>query len=164
MNQKEQAQRLLEMQRLYEVEGLTLREIADIFGLTWQAIHERLVRAGTPLRQKSPVKRFLERETLVELYINKNLELGEIAQQLETSYAKVSEELKRHGIEKRHKRYLSRRKYIELESLGCGEDVVIKRPLVFNPYVSLYHKAKNIGIRISIKTIDNETFQIKRIE
>jgi predicted DNA-binding protein YlxM (UPF0122 family) len=40
MNQKEQTQRLLEMQRLYEVEGLTLREIADIFGLTWQAIHE----------------------------------------------------------------------------------------------------------------------------
>ncbi len=65
MNQKEQAQRLLEMQRLYEVEGLTLREIAGIFGLTWQAIHERLVRAGTPLRQESPVKRFLERETLV---------------------------------------------------------------------------------------------------
>ncbi len=163
MNQEEQAQRLLEMQRLYEVEQLTVRQIADHFGVSWQAIHERLVRAGVPLRQKSPVKRFLERETLIDLYTINNLTIGEIAQRLKTNYEKVSEELDRHGIKKRSKGYFNRR-YTELELLKCGENVVIKRPTVANPYVNLYHKAKKLGIRISIRSVDNETFQIKRIE
>jgi predicted DNA-binding protein YlxM (UPF0122 family) len=129
MNQEEQAQRLLEMQRLYEVEQLTVRQIADHFGVSWQAIHERLVRAGVPLRQKSPVKRFLERETLIDLYTINNLTIGEIAQRLKTNYEKVSEELDRHGIKKRSKGYFNRR-YTELELLKCGENVVIKRPTV----------------------------------
>ncbi len=107
MNQEEQAQRLLEMQRLYEVEQLTVRQIADHFGVSWQAIHERLVRAGVPLRQKSPVKRFLERETLIDLYTINNLTIGEIAQRLKTNYEKVSEELDRHGIKKRSKGYFN---------------------------------------------------------
>ncbi len=76
MTKAEQAERLKEMQRLYEDEELRLREIAERFGVSWQAIHERLVRAKIPLRPKSAVKRFLDRETLIELYINENLTIA----------------------------------------------------------------------------------------
>ncbi len=163
MTKAKQAERLKEMQRLYEVEKLPLREIAAHFNVSWQAIHERLVRAGVPLRQKSPVNRLLDRETLVELYIDENLTIGEMARRLKTNYKKVSSELKRHGIEKRLKGFF-RLKYHELNLLNAGENVIIKRPLVNQPYRSLYGKAQRIGIRISIKSLNEETMQIKRIE
>lgn len=161
MTKQEQTERLKEMQRLYEVEELRLREIAERFGVSWQAIHERLVRAKIPLRPKSPVKRFLDRETLVELYINENLTIAQTAQRLKLGYQKVSDEIKRHGIVK-SRGYFSR-KYTELYLLTTREKVIIQRPLVKNPYLSLYAKARKIGIRISIRSVDDETMQIKRI-
>jgi predicted DNA-binding protein YlxM (UPF0122 family) len=161
MGKKEQIERLKEMQRLYEVENLTLREIAEHFGVSWQAIHERLVKAGVPMRQKSPVKRFLDRETLVQLYIEESLTIGETAKRLKTDYNKVSQELGRHGIEKRSKGYF-KRKHPELYQLNVGEKTIIKRPTVTNPYRNLYKKAQKIGIQISIKTINVETLQIYR--
>lgn len=163
MGKKEQIEILKEMRRLYEVEKLTLREIADRFGVSWQAIHERFVRAGVPLRPKNPVRYFLDRETLVKLYIDENLTIGEIVKQLKTSYEKVSKEFERHGIEKRSSGYL-KRKYPELHLLRIGEGAIIKRPLATNPYGRIYSKAQKIGIRISIKSLDNETFQIIRIK
>lgn len=162
MNKYEQAERLKEMRRLYEDEKRTLREIADHFGVTWQAIHERLVRAGVPMRQKSTVKRLLERETLVQHYIDEGLTIGETAKRLKTDVLRVSEELERHGIEKRSRGFF-KRKYPELYQLTVGEKAIIKRPLVTNPYRNLYEKAQKIGIRISIKSVNDETFQITRL-
>lgn len=69
MSKKEQIERLKEMRRLYEVENFNLREITEHFRVSWQAIHERFVKAGVPLRPKSSVKGFLDREILVQLYI-----------------------------------------------------------------------------------------------
>ncbi len=162
MNKHEQAKRLKEMRRLYEDEKRTLREVADHFKVTWQAIHDRLVRAGVPLRQKSPVKRLLERETLVELYLDTGLTIGETAKRLKIDVSKVSEELERHGIEKRSRGFF-KRKYPELYQLKVGDKAVIKRPSVTNPYRNLYEKAQKIGIRISIKSVDDETIQITRL-
>jgi predicted DNA-binding protein YlxM (UPF0122 family) len=162
MTKQEQAQRLKEMQQLYEDENLNLREIAQRFGVSWQAIHERFVRAGIPLRPKSPGKRLLDRETLVELYINENLSIAQTAKRLKLGYQKVSDEIRRHGIVKTKRYFL--RKYTELYLLNTREKVIIERPLVKNPYLSLYAKARKIGIRISIKSVNSETMQIKRIE
>lgn len=163
MNKAEQAERLKEMQRLYEVEELRLREIGERFGVSWQAIHERLVRAKIPLRPKSLVKRFLDRETLVELYINEDLSVFKTAKRLKTYYKKVLNELKRHEIIKQRRGY-SRRKYTELNQLEIGENVIIQRPSIKKPHLGLYSKAKRIGIRVSIKSVNNETMQVKRIE
>ncbi len=162
MRKAEQAERLEEMRRLYEVEGLPLREIADCFGVSWQAIYERLARAGIPLRQKGRVKRYLERDALVELYTNENLTIGQAAKRLKVHFAKVSKELERHGIEKRSSGYY-RRKYSKIYLLGIGENAVMKRPLVKQPHGCLYAIAWRIGIRISIKSVDKETFQIRRV-
>jgi len=161
MDKKEQNERLKEMRRLYEVEKLSLREIANRFGITWQAIHQRLVSAGVALRQKGNVKRVLDRETLIQLYIEENLTIGETARRLKAQDKKVSDELERHGIDKRSAGYL-KRKQPELYQLKVGEKAIIQRPSVTNPYRSLYSKAKRIGIRISIKRVNAETLQIYR--
>jgi hypothetical protein len=152
MFKEKQADRLKEMRWLYEVEKLPLREVACRFGVTWQAIHDRLARAGVPLRQKSLVKRLLEREALVQLYTTEKLTIGETARRLKSNYKKVSDELERHGIEKRSGGFL-KRKQPELYLLKVGENAVIKRPSVTNPYRNLYAKAQKIGIKISIRSV-----------
>ena len=75
----------------------------------------------------------------------------------------MSEELKRYGIEKRSIGYF-KRKQPELYQLKVGEEALIQRPAVTNPYKRLYEKAKKIGIQISIKSVNDKTFQIKRIK
>jgi predicted DNA-binding protein YlxM (UPF0122 family) len=129
MKKAEQIARLKEMRRLYEIEKINLREIAARFGVTWQAIHQKLTKAGVPLRQKSPVKRLLDRETLVQLYVEENLTIGETAKRLKAKCKKVSEELERHGIEKRSIGFF-KRKQPELYQLKVGEKAVIQRPSV----------------------------------
>jgi predicted DNA-binding protein YlxM (UPF0122 family) len=143
MDKKEQSERLKEMRRLYEIEKWSLREIADHFSLTKQAIHNRLVRAGVSLRQKGVVKRFLDRETLVKLYIDEKLTIGDTAKRLKMSCARVSKEIERHGIEKRSSGYFQR-KYQELHQLKVGESAIIKRPSVTKPHRNLYEKARKL--------------------
>lgn len=45
------ARRRVEMARLYK-DGLTLRQIGDIMGLTYQSVHAHLMRAGVPMRPR----------------------------------------------------------------------------------------------------------------
>ena len=94
--------------------------------------------------------------------IEENLTIGETAKRLKAKFDKVSKELERHGIEKRSIGYF-KRKQPDLYQLEVGEKAVIQRPSVKNPYRSLYAKAQKIGIRISIKSVNNETFQITRV-
>lgn len=161
MKRAEQDRRLNEMRRLYEVEKLTLHEVAGVFGLTRQAVYERLAKVGVGFRPRCPTKREIEREILVQLYINENLTVCETAKRLKTSPQKVSDEIKRHKITKRPRGY-SRMKYTELNLLNIGEKVIIERPPIKKPLLGLYEKAGRIGIRISIKSLDSETMQIKR--
>lgn len=163
MKKAEQAERLKEMCRLYVVEEWTLQEIADYFGITRQAIFERLVKVGISFRPKRPTKRQIERETLIELYINEDLLVLKTAQRLKTHCKKVSDELKRHEIKKCRQVY-SRLKYSELNQLGIGENVIIPRPSIKKPHLGLYGKAKRIGIKISVKSVNKETMQVRRIE
>jgi hypothetical protein len=52
----------------------------------------------------------------------------------------------------------------ELEQLEIGSKVIIPRPAVKQPFNALYNKAKNIGIRVSIRSIDKGAFEVTRIE
>jgi predicted DNA-binding protein YlxM (UPF0122 family) len=163
MTRTEQADRLKEIIRLYEDKKLSLREIAARFDVSWQAIHDRLVRAKVSLRPKRPIKHSFDCQTIIQLYENEKLTIREVARRLKINTACVSKELEKLGVEKRSKGF-SKRKQQELYSLETGESILINRPQVTRPYESLYDKAKKIGIRISIKSIDENTMQIKRIE
>lgn len=46
------ARRRKEMARLYIKDGLTLRQIADIMGLTYQTVHKHLATEGVPMRPR----------------------------------------------------------------------------------------------------------------
>lgn len=59
-------ERLEEFKRLYSEENLTLKEIAERFGVSKQAVHERLARAGVRMRNRGYVPRPTPTERLKE--------------------------------------------------------------------------------------------------
>lgn len=150
------------MRRLYEDEEWTLRQIADHFGVSWQAVHARFVREGVPLRSKNQIKKRFDRETLVQLYVTKKLSIDEVGKILDASASHVHNELERYGIETRTKG-ATRRKYPKLYTLKVGENMDIKRPNSKHFYQNLHNKARKIGMKISIMSLDDETLRICRV-
>src|SRR5688500_5996464 len=72
-----------EMIRLYEEEGLSLTEVGRMGGVSRQAVHYRLVKAGVRLRPQlveGPKPPRFEREEMVDLYVNQRLSLNWIAE------------------------------------------------------------------------------------
>ncbi len=164
MNKSDRAEMLNEMQRLYFEEDLTLEQIADHYGVTRQAVHERFTRNGVKLhtdRKKPRIK--VDKKALIELYENEKLPVMEVAKYLKVSYAVLQRELARHNIKIRRHGELNR-KYAAIDKLKIGDKLIIKRPLVKQPFNVLYTSAKIAGIRISIKSVDKENLQITRVE
>ena len=90
-----------ELSRLYEVEGLTLRQIAKHFGVSHQAVHDRLLRMGVALRKRSHRRYSFDAELLNQLYVVRGLTVAEVAAELNARPYCVTRELKRHGIPRR---------------------------------------------------------------
>jgi len=90
-----------ELRRLYEVEELSLRQIAKHYGVSHQAVHDRLLRMGVTLRERSRRRELFEAEVLRELYVTNGLTLAEVGAKLNVTPYFVTRELKRHGIPRR---------------------------------------------------------------
>lgn len=92
---------LAELKRLYEEEGLTIRQIADRLAIPHQTINQRLVRSGAKMRSHHRRRRYFERDLLYDLYVVRGLTLPVVGTELGAGEQKVRAELKRHGIERR---------------------------------------------------------------
>jgi IS30 family transposase len=152
------------MIRLYQDEGLTMQQIAQKFGLSRQAVHCRLTRAGVQSRpswQRHP--RMIDRETLVRLYTNEQIPVSKLARMLKTDARTIERELKRHSIERRPKNY-ERRKPSALDNLQVGESALISFQMDRIPYVNYYLSAKVRKIKVSIRRIETGQVQVTRIE
>jgi predicted DNA-binding protein YlxM (UPF0122 family) len=159
-------EKLKEMVRLYREEEWTLQQIGDHYGVTRQAVFDRFKRAGIKMRshlQGVRPKRVFDKETLIDLYVDKKLLMSEIAKELKTSRKTLAGEFKRHRI-KKHSLPSPKRKHQELYQLKVGERFIIKRPDVKNPYRNLHAKAFHIHIKISVKNIGDDNFQVTRIK
>ncbi len=161
MKKAEQIEQFKVRKRLYTVEKWTLQKIADKFGVSRQAIHHQFRKAGIAMRLPRPSEKIFDHETLVKVYVDEKLNIRETAKRLNSNATSISKQLDRNGIEKRSSGFLNR-KYPELYQIKIGESVLIKRPTTKKPYSTLYKRVKKIGIKISIKKIDNDTFQIYR--
>ena len=90
-----------ELRRLYEVEGLTLRQIAEHFGVSHQAVHDRLSRMGISMRLRVVRRNSLDPDVLHRLYVADGLTIAEVAEKLGLTPYFISRELKHHGIPRR---------------------------------------------------------------
>src|SRR5687767_10603998 len=99
------------MRELYEVDQLSLREIAERLDVTKQAVHLRLKGAGVAMRGRgSPPgerakrpRKVLEHGILEDLYVAQRLTAGAVAEKIGCSRYLVLISLRSHGIP-RHSR------------------------------------------------------------
>lgn len=164
MNKRERAEKLTEMRRLYEHEEWTLEQIGDHYGVTRQAVHNRFQRAGIKMRscsdRKKPI-RTLDRKKLTKLYEVNRLAIPIVAERLETSVFKVTQELKRYKIKIRPR---GGQKKSWLRKLNVNECRIIQKPAhIKNLYRNLHGSAHSIGIKISVKRISENNFQVIRL-
>jgi DNA-binding Lrp family transcriptional regulator len=148
---------------LYEVEGLSVSEVGERLGVSRQAIHDRLVRAGVKRRPPSSSFKMIDRETLCRLYVTERLPVYRVAEALNLAFTTVARELLRHGIGRRPRAF-ERRKRSAMDHLNIGESALIECPVVPKPHASLYSLASVRKIRISIRRVDRERVRVTRIE
>lgn len=162
----ESKKKLEKMIRLYLDNGWNLRKIGRVFGISHQAVSQRLAKAGVKMRatgnKKKPIEP-IDRKVLEKLYIKEKLTILKISKRLVKPPAFISRELDRYGIKKRHGGEYHRR-YDNLGTLEVGEKMLVSRTRGKRPHTVLYTSAKRFGIRVSVKTIDKKTLQVTRIK
>lgn len=158
----ERENKLQEIRRLYDEKDLTIKQIAEKFGVSSQAIYCRLQRAGILLRPRSLKKNF-NRQVLEKLYLIEKFTLKESAKRLKTTPRVLKRELKKNGIEIRPYG-TTRRKYPEFYEIKVGETVLIKRPPVKNPVSLLHSKATMARMKITVRSLENCMMEIHRLK
>ncbi len=152
----------MDIKILYEIDLLTIPQIARRLMVSRQAIHERLVRAGVSVRNRRRARKTLDRDLLSKLYVSECQPVYKIAKSMNTSYSMIYRELDRYEIPRRP-RGVNRRKFRELQNLMIGESVFIRRPIRPKPHSSLYGAAAIRGIKISIRRVDAEIVRVTRL-
>jgi IS30 family transposase len=152
---------LKEILELYENQRWTLQQIAEHLGVTKQAIHSRLKRAGIETRPYGPRPVQIEKDDLHVLYVQKGLSIKEVAKRLNSTPGKIVYAMRRYKIQgRRPNEWLV--KHPELGKLAVGESVDLPKTNRKKPHVNFYTMAKRHGFRISTKSIDDKTMRVTR--
>lgn len=149
--------------QLYLDEGLSCREIAARLGVSGQAVHYQLKKAGIKLRPIGGVAKKLDVNKLRRLYLTEKRPLRHIAAELGITTNTIYDHLERHGIPRRSEG-AHPVKYPELRKLEVGEHIDLPRPDWKRPQTSFYTMAEIIGIRVSCRSINEVTMRVTRVQ
>lgn len=149
-----------ELKRLYLEERLSVPEIVARLGVTKQAVYERLHRHRILLqpRREKPSKTGLTGTDLADLYQGQKLSIRQIAERVGCPKDDVTRDLKRYLIPISYRRAS---KYTYLESLVFGDEITITNESGKYPF-GVLSWARKLGIRITIKRLDGNTFLVTR--
>ena len=149
---------------LYKNHGVTVPEIAERFGVTKQAVYERLRKAEIKLdSRKRSNYRALDKEKLKELYAQ-GISVEEIARHFRTIPNIILRELEYHGIPRRKELRGRPNKCPELRNLKVGESMVVRVPKAKTPHFGyLYRPAKKAGMKITIRRQSRLVYILTRI-
>lgn len=146
------------MAELYE-SGMTLQEIGEQYGLTRQGVRHRFIKAGIIRRRPEPIGK----KRLETLYSIDRLPIFEIADLFSASIGKIQRALKFYEIPRRPPLKIGGIKVDFLRSLAIGATGVIKWRSD-EKYAHLHQAAKQIGIRISTRSLGNGEYAVTRLE
>jgi hypothetical protein len=155
-----------EWKLLYE-SGLSLNAIGDRYGVTKQAVHDRLKRAGVEIRSKKQAQalRFIpiERDILDALYVEKRMSIAAVAERLGVSCDQVKRSMRTHGIKARRSGHW--RKYTLIDTMKVGEAHDFPRPQSKGTWhANFYQAAKIRGMRVRVRIVDESTVKVMRVE
>lgn len=152
---------LADIWRLYFDEERTLQAIADKRGVSRQPVHQILSQADGPLRtlRPPPVKVHCDAGEVKWLYLEEMFSIKQIGAKLQLSRCVVSSALNRMGITKRQRGIRTR--YPEIAKLGIRESIIATKPTAKGKwYGQFYSRAKTVGIRVSVESIDQVTVRL----
>jgi transposase len=115
---------LAETRRLYVDEGLSLGKIGERFGISPQAVQERLKTLGVRrrgIKERHPVVELVDYDLIHRLYVIDGLNCAEVGAKLGMTTKHALAQLKRHGIERRKS--------------GWTKPTVLDRDLLYKLYV-----------------------------
>ena len=154
---------LQELIRLYNVRKMTLETIGEQFGISRQAVHNRLKRAGVQLRPRSKRVSKIDGPLLYELYVGQKLSLAEIGKRVGLKSVTIRSLLVKHGLTT-GPGWECQIKYPQIRKFAIGEYLELPRPMTrYKFYGNYYSMAKVAGIRVSIRSIGNETVRVTRV-
>lgn len=147
-----------EMAELYR-KGLSLQQIGERFGMTREAVRQRLQKAGVDRRSNKiePQVGKIDESELRRLY-GSGESLSEIGKHFAVSNRVIKEALKFYKIPERHRRG----KWGELfRNLKVGESRIVESKLK-HPHLTLHGLARRRGIKISVNKIGDNQLRITR--
>ena len=160
------------VRRLYVDEGLTPRQISERFGVSHQAVYERLRRLGVKTDRTRPAKikadqdalrKKVDLDTLRKLYVEQQLSLCDTGRIMGADASLLRRILVIEGVEIRPIRFYIRRKFPQIYELKIGESVVIPLPNARFPHSNLHGSARKAKMRISVKIVSPGIFQVTRL-
>ena len=167
---EERHARTIQMTRLYVDAGLTLKEIGLFFGVTHQAVRDRLYRAGVQMRtnRRPPMPPLDEcQDEMVRSYLDERVPVYLLAQRFRVTKEEIRRRLLSCGIELRQSG--GQRKFPELYNLKLNETIVLAKPASKGRsrqywYETFYKAARRLGVRFSVKSIDDLNVRVTRVK
>jgi transposase len=167
-----EAAELGELKRLYLDEGLALQAVGERFGISRQAVQDRLRRAGVPRRARQArtkplryelMKGSIDLEALRRLYLDQKLPVYALARRFGCSYSVMRQILVSEGITIRHQRDYLEPRYPAIFELEVNQSAVFNLPNAKASISSLHAVAKRLNRRITTKKIAEGTYRVTRI-
>ncbi len=149
----------LQMARFFR-SGRTMQQIGDYFGISRQAVQQRLAAIGITARDRPSRHTLIDKGRLEALY-KENLSIEKICEEFGVGDEIIRQALLFYQISKRG----------WIRTGGCRVDVLKKLEIgekykaVFSrkkPHALIYMPAKRIGIKVSIRTLGDGRFEITR--
>jgi len=151
-----------DMLELYR-NGVTCKEIGDLYGISQQAVWLRFERRGLTNNYYRSRPEEIDGERLKNLYEIERLAIKQIASAFDVSLEVIKKALKLHKIPVRKALRLSGKHIDLLEKLNLGNQVNVQ---LFNKYPEgvLRNAARKLGIKISLRSLGGGRFMVTRID
>ena len=162
---------LAEMDRLYVEERLSLDAVGKILGVSRQAVHERLRKAGIETRRYTPpvetklqrIRKEIDVAWFVRQYASEKKSILELSRAYGVSYGILRDILRFEGVPIRPRGSQTKIKYPQLYALKVGESVLLDLSPLKAPYSSVACIGYRMKARLSARRLENSAFRVKRL-
>lgn len=162
---------LQKMIKLYLEEGLSLADVGKRMGISRQAVHQRLHRAGLTLRRNAPhageklraVRAEIDLSELLRQYVEEKKSLMELARVFGVNSQMLGNILRGEGVEIRPNISYASHKYPQIYALNPGESVIMEFPPIVSVYASVGTIARRMKARLSAHRLGKLTYKISRL-
>ena len=143
--------------------GATLQQIGERYGISRQTVQQRLASLGVKAGDRPIKQKPIERERLENLYAQQKLPVKGIAKAFGVDVQTIKKALTYHHIpeRKRTRTGSHRREFLKGMKVGDRKEISFS---IKRPYKLIYTPAKKLGIRVSMRFIGDDRYEVTRIE